>query len=65
MNSRDDRAGFCEFGRQIAHPCEPHLIDREILSKEWRSDLYVGRNNIFHINQKTSEGARQFMKHPG
>jgi hypothetical protein len=43
----------------------PGLGRQGSFEKEWRSYSYARLNKIFHGGQGTSEGRRQFMKHPG
>jgi len=44
VNSRDDRARFCELGDKAAHPCLPHLIDRAVLR---RSGVVIASTKLF------------------
>jgi len=44
VNSRDDRAGFCELGDKAAHACKPHLTDRAVLR---RSGVVIASAKLF------------------
>ena len=60
VNSRDDRAGFCELGDKAAHPCLPHLMDRTVLR---RSGVVIASAKLFQGLKKDKQNSHK-QRHP-